>query len=71
MADTYTQSELRAEVRRLDEQIRTGINSTSTDGTSVSVDLAALTAERDRLNKQLDHYRKRRPTVAGIRLGGF
>ncbi|MCD0459947.1 hypothetical protein [Roseiconus lacunae] len=66
-----TIEQLETQIDAIDERLRSGIRSTSTDGTSVTVDLVALRDERDRLMKELDHRRKhtRRPVVSRIRLG--
>jgi len=64
----YTQQDIESKIKAIDLKIESGVTSTSVDGTTVSISIAELRQERDRLNTMLDQYRKRRPTTATIYL---
>lgn len=65
----YTAKELQTKIKALDAKIESGVTTTSVDGTTVSISIAELRQERDRLISMSDQYRKRRPTSASIYLG--
>jgi len=65
----YTAKELQTKIQALDAKIESGVTTTSVDGTTVSISIAELRQERDRLISMSDQYRKRRPTSASIYLG--
>jgi len=67
MATSRTQT-LQAELTRIRAQIQSGISSTSTDGTSVSVDLAALEREAKRLEAEISTENRRRPKTGTLRI---
>lgn len=49
-----TQAQIQARIDQIDEDLASGVTSTSTDGTTVSVNLESLRAERRRLQRLLD-----------------
>ncbi len=63
-----TQQKLQAEIAKLDAKLAQGISSTTTDGTSVSVDLKVVQAERDRLQALLVFQQRRRPRSGTMRI---
>lgn len=65
----YTSQEIRTKVEALNAKIESGVTTTSVDGTTVTISIAELRQERDRLLSMSDQYRKRRPTSASIYLG--
>jgi len=65
----YTANEIRQKIEGLDAKIESGVTTTSVDGTTVTISIAELRQERDRLISMSDQYRKRRPTSASIYLG--
>lgn len=58
-------------IAEIDEILRTGASSTSTDGTSVAFDFDALRRERRELMAEDDAMKGRRPVASTIYLGGF
>jgi len=64
----YSEENLKAKITAIDIKIESGVTSTSVDGTTVTISIAELRKERDRLRTMLDQYRKRRPTTATIYL---
>jgi len=65
----YTAKEIQTKIKALDAKIESGVTTTSVDGTTVTISIAELRQERDRLVSMSDQYRKRRPTSASIYLG--
>lgn len=62
---------LKQQLAEIDAKLASGITTVSADGTSTSVDLAALRRERETLQRRLADYRGRRPVCSRINLGGF
>ena len=59
-----------ARIEEIEEILRTGATSVSTDGTSISYDFASLRRELRRLRAEDDAHRGRRPVVSSIKLDG-
>lgn len=66
-----TQAEINARIAKLETELDAAIRSVTTDGTSTSVDLQAKREQLDRLKRQSLSGKMRRPTSAGVNLGGF
>lgn len=66
-----TQIDLQTQLDKIEQKLRSGIESVTTDGTTTKVDLDQLRMERNTLRKQIASHKARRPTVARIDLGGF
>jgi hypothetical protein len=56
-------------IAKIDAALESGVSSTATDGTSVSIDRESLRAERRRLVAEDDVLKNQRPTVCGFNLG--
>jgi hypothetical protein len=67
MATTKAQL-LEAELTRVQAKIQSGISSTATDGTSVSLDLAALEREANRLRGEISLEARKRPKTGTLRI---
>ena len=60
-----------ARIEEIQEILRTGVKSVTTDGTKTDYDLAALRRELRHLMAQDDVHRARRPIVSSIKLDGW
>jgi len=67
MANSQTQTD-EQRLAQIEEDLASGISSTTTDGTSVSVDLAALEREANRLRSQIANRSRRRPKTGTLRI---
>ena len=59
---------LEADLARITADIQSGISSTSTDGTTVSVDLAVLEREAKRLRGEISLENRKRPKTGTLRI---
>lgn len=59
------------EIARIRAILREGASTVTTDGTTVTYDLAALRRELRQLEAEDDTTRGRRPVAASINLGGW
>jgi hypothetical protein len=60
-----------ARIAEIQEILRAGASSVTTDGTTVTFDLASLRTELRQLMAEDANQRGRRPVVSSIYLGGF
>lgn len=58
-------------IAEIQEILRAGASSVTTDGTTVSYDFDELRRELRQLMAEDDAHKKRRPVAASIYLGGF
>ena len=66
-----TQAEILERIAAIDERLKSGIESVTTDGTTTRVNLSELRKERDELEKRLTTRKMVRPVASRIQLGGF
>ena len=53
---------------QLERQIQAGVTSTTTDGTTTTVDLKAMQEEANRLRRNIATESRRRPKVGSLRI---
>lgn len=66
-----TQAEIRQRIEDIEEILRSGVESVTTDGTSTRVNLDQLRTERNELRRKLTTNKAARPVVSRIDLGRF
>lgn len=66
-----TQAQIRQRIEDIEEILRSGVESVTTDGTSTRVNLDELRKERNELRRRLTTHNAARPVCSRIDLGGF
>jgi hypothetical protein len=70
LAGMATEREIRRRIADIDAALAAGAKTVTLDGVTVTLDHAAMAAERRRLEQQLPETRRKRPRAFGVNFNG-